>query len=299
MRRLIPFIVLMIVIPAKSAFPGYERRSEALQLYQEGLFQETGTGDLAMAEKLYASILDGYSDYRDLACVALYHLGLVEEKLGDYTAAEAHFRKIAQNYIDQTAVASQARAKLLQLQQDHKTPERQPATAHPPIPATVSAPVTIHAVPMTEPPQGRPLPVAESAEKSAPAPENAVRFGLGFNRLGGQMRLDIGPRLQWEAKIQQADEYLVAGVRSAFRLDPVAPGLPVRPYTGLEYDVILQGTDVAGGYRVGGFIGFELRAWDRVGIGADGGYFYQNLNGQDGKAIGTVLAGNFYMTYYF
>jgi hypothetical protein len=309
---LIATLAGLLVLPQLAA-ADTERRSEALQLYQEGLFQETGTGDLAMARRVYSSILENYNDYRDVSAVVLYHLGLVQEKLGDYAAAESCFRKIIIGYVDQTAVVQKATFKLSQVIQERSLPPGQvklqaeketdlllPAVAPTPAatpmaaatPQPAKTPVAVAAAVKTPTPKATP---AAKAQKDKPG-----YLGIGANLVGMQVRYLIpGKNILLEAKGQILDDGWLAGGRCALYFVPRSWYATLSPYVGVEYDLV-QRNDTGSGYRIGGCAGLEIFLGWHIGFAADCGYYYRNLpTGSGDRTIDNQLAGNAYFTYYF
>ncbi len=78
------------------------------------IYEEEVTGNLDKAVELYQNILKEYPDDRPVAAKALYHLGLVNEKMGKEKATE-YFSRLISTYPDQTEVVNLAKAKLAAL----------------------------------------------------------------------------------------------------------------------------------------------------------------------------------------
>ena len=78
------------------------------------IYEEEVTGNLDKAVELYLDILKKYPDDRPVAAKALYHLGLVNEKMGKQKASE-YFTRLVNTYPDQTEMVALAKAKLTAL----------------------------------------------------------------------------------------------------------------------------------------------------------------------------------------
>ena len=75
------------------------------------IYEEEVTGDLEKAAALYQDILKKYPDDRPVAAKALYHLGLVNEKMGMKKARD-YFTRLVNTYPDQTEMVILAKARL-------------------------------------------------------------------------------------------------------------------------------------------------------------------------------------------
>lgn len=75
------------------------------------IYEEEVTGNLDKAVVLYLDILKKFPDDRPVAAKTLYHLGLVNEKMGKQKANE-YFTRLVNTYPDQTEVVALAKAKL-------------------------------------------------------------------------------------------------------------------------------------------------------------------------------------------
>ncbi len=75
------------------------------------IYEEEVTGNLDKAVELYLDILKKYPDDRPVAAKTLYHLGLVNEKMGKQKASE-YFTRLVNTYPDQTEMVALAKAKL-------------------------------------------------------------------------------------------------------------------------------------------------------------------------------------------
>jgi len=78
------------------------------------MYEEEVTGNLDRAAALYLDILKKYPDDRPVSAKTLYHLGLVNEKMGKQKAGE-YFTRLVNTYPDQTEVVTLAKAKLAAL----------------------------------------------------------------------------------------------------------------------------------------------------------------------------------------
>ncbi|MCD4812876.1 tetratricopeptide repeat protein [bacterium] len=254
-----------------------ENRSAALQLYQEGLFQETGTGDLKMAIEIYTTLIKKYSDYSDISAVGHYHLGLAHEKLGNYPAAKKHYQTITRLYGKHKNIIQQAQNKLKQLSRrtaKRKTPVRDPI---PPLPDTPHSQI----------------PPVKSAAPSASGPQTKT-WGIGINYWGLHARYRTPDRLQLEIKAQSRAEDLLLGVRGAF----VSQTIPLAWTIGLEYDYVFN-TAVTSKYITGAYVGGEISLTQHLGWGGDIGYYYLNTQINSQKIIAMETAATIYLTWYF
>ncbi len=78
------------------------------------IYEEEVTGNLDKAVELYLDILKKYPNDRPVAAKALYHLGLVNEKMGKQKANE-YFTRLVNSYPDQTELVALAKTKLAAL----------------------------------------------------------------------------------------------------------------------------------------------------------------------------------------
>ena len=78
------------------------------------IYEEEVTGNLDKAVNLYLDILKKYPDDRPVAAKTLYHLGLVNEKMGKQKASE-YFTRLVKTYPDQTEMVALAKTKLASL----------------------------------------------------------------------------------------------------------------------------------------------------------------------------------------
>jgi Tol biopolymer transport system component len=78
------------------------------------IYEEEVTGNLNKAVDLYLGILKKHSDDRPVAAKTLYHLGLVNEKMGKQKASE-YFTRLVNTYPDQADMVALAKTKLASL----------------------------------------------------------------------------------------------------------------------------------------------------------------------------------------
>ncbi len=76
------------------------------------IYEEEVTGNLDKAVELYLNILKVYPNDRPVAAKSLYHLGLVNEKMGKQKASE-YFTRLVNSYPDQTEMVALAKTKLV------------------------------------------------------------------------------------------------------------------------------------------------------------------------------------------
>ncbi len=282
----VPLMLLVFLSSAAAAWPAYERRNEALQLYQEGLFQETGTGDLGAAQTLYRTLTEHYSDYRDIASVAWYHLGLVYEKQGRRQEAQVCFQTVSARYPDQALVLQQARQKL--------NVANKPA----PTPSPTVPPATPQAVPEV-PPAHIAAPASTPVAAPTPAPLPPTPWGVGVHYGGVHVQGRVSEQLWLEAEYHAVNPTRAFGLRALFPLDKKGTSSQSVTFLGgLEIDMLLENTPTVG-YRVGGFAGVEWRPWSRLGVEADLGYFYVNTRSTRPGSIRNDPGVHIGTTYYF
>jgi hypothetical protein len=85
-------------------------------LFQQALVKERADGDLRGAIQIYEQIAREFAADRALAAKALVQVGRCHEKLGNEEAQRA-YRRVVQEYADQTEMAREARGRLTALQQ--------------------------------------------------------------------------------------------------------------------------------------------------------------------------------------
>jgi Tol biopolymer transport system component len=86
----------------------------ASSLLTTAIYEEEVTGNLDKAVELFLDIIKKYPDDRPVAAKALYHLGLVNEKMGKQKASE-YFTRLVNSYPDQTELVALAKTKLAEL----------------------------------------------------------------------------------------------------------------------------------------------------------------------------------------
>jgi Tol biopolymer transport system component len=84
-------------------------------LFQQALVKERADGDLRGAIAIYERIAREFTGDRALAAKALVQMGRCHEKLGNEDAQRA-YRRVVQEYPDQTAMVAEARGRLTALQ---------------------------------------------------------------------------------------------------------------------------------------------------------------------------------------
>jgi Tol biopolymer transport system component len=105
------FLIIAFVFLAGSLSAQDNKASVALTA---AIYEEEVTGNLDKAVELYLDILNKYPDDRPVAAKALYHLGLVNEKMGKQKASE-YFTRLVNSYPDQTDMVALAKTKLAEL----------------------------------------------------------------------------------------------------------------------------------------------------------------------------------------
>src|SRR4030042_3445202 len=103
-------LILIIVLVFLTGYLAAQDNKASVQL-AAAIYEEEVTGNLDKAVELYLDILKNYPDDRPVAAKTLYHLGLVNEKMGKQKANE-YFTRLINNYPDQTEFVTLAKAKL-------------------------------------------------------------------------------------------------------------------------------------------------------------------------------------------
>ncbi|MCK5242998.1 hypothetical protein KAR34_11160 [bacterium] len=278
-KKIAAFILIQTLFLATLASAAYERRNEAMQLYQEGLLQETGIGEIAGAKKIYLNLINKYQDQTEILAAAFYRLGLMAEKSGQIAEARKYFNIIIERYAEQKKTFSQAQARLKQLVKPVEEPRRE---ARKPL--------------ITQIPRPQPL------------PESMNLTGIGINGAGINIlehaqggihfRFDLNHYLVLEAKVQYQNKRCVAGGRGYVFFEPISPQNTIRFYSGVEGDAIISQA-AEPGYIIGSFIGLELRPGKNIGIGGDIGYYYQKSIFPGHTEMLTMGNANLYVTLYF
>jgi Tol biopolymer transport system component len=107
--HLLLIIALLLLTGSVSA---QDKKPSAL--LAAAIYEEEVTGNLDKAVELFLDILKKYPDDRPVAAKTLYHLGLVNEKMGKQKASD-YFTRLINNYPDQTELVAMAKEKLAAL----------------------------------------------------------------------------------------------------------------------------------------------------------------------------------------
>jgi Tol biopolymer transport system component len=105
------FLIIAIVF-LNSSLSAQEKKA-SVQL-TTAIYEEEVTGNLDKAAELYLDILKKYPDDRPVAAKTLYHLGLINEKMGRQKASE-YFTQLIKTYPDQTDMVVLAKSRLAAL----------------------------------------------------------------------------------------------------------------------------------------------------------------------------------------
>ena len=105
------FLIIALMLLTGSLSAQDNRASVSLTA---AIYEEDVSGNLDKAVELYLNILKKYPDDRQVAAKTLYHLGLVNEKMGKQKANE-YFTRLVNTYPDQTEVVTLAKARLAAL----------------------------------------------------------------------------------------------------------------------------------------------------------------------------------------
>jgi len=105
------FLIIALMLLTGSLSAQDNRASVSLTA---AIYEEDVSGNLDKAVELYLNILKKYPDDRQVAAKTLYHLGLVNEKMGKQKANE-YFTRLVNTYPDQTEVVTLAKARLTAL----------------------------------------------------------------------------------------------------------------------------------------------------------------------------------------
>ena len=93
-------------------------------IFQKGLIQEEGEGNLKAAIDIYNSIVNDNNIDRNLRAKALLHVGICHEKLGSQNARKS-YQKLISEYSDQKDIVSLGREKLNGLKKVELTPKKE------------------------------------------------------------------------------------------------------------------------------------------------------------------------------
>ncbi|HBE40595.1 MAG TPA: hypothetical protein DDW27_05220, partial [Bacteroidales bacterium] len=91
------FLIIVFVFLTVSLSAQENKASVALAA---AIYEEEVTGNLDKAVNLYLDILKKYPNDRQVSAKTLYHLGLVNEKMGKQKASE-YFTRLVNTYPDQ------------------------------------------------------------------------------------------------------------------------------------------------------------------------------------------------------
>src|SRR4030042_1437379 len=103
-------LILIIVLVFLTGYLAAQDNKASVQL-AAAIYEEEVTGNLDKAVELYLDILKKYPDDRPVAAKTLYHLGLVNEKMGKQKASE-YFTRLVNTYPDQTEMVALAKERL-------------------------------------------------------------------------------------------------------------------------------------------------------------------------------------------
>jgi len=107
MKKYMFFIIAFVLLTGLLS----AQENKASASLTAAIYEEEVTGNIDKAVELYLDILKKYPNDRPVAAKTLYHLGLVNEKMGKQKASE-YFTRLVNSYPDQTELASMAKAKL-------------------------------------------------------------------------------------------------------------------------------------------------------------------------------------------
>ena len=93
------------------------------KVFQKGLIQEEGEGNLKAAIEIYNSIVNDNSVDRTLRAKALLHVGICHEKLGSQNARKS-YQKLISEYSDQKDIVSLGKEKLDGLKRVNAAPKK-------------------------------------------------------------------------------------------------------------------------------------------------------------------------------
>ncbi len=110
MKKYLVFIIAFVLLTELLS----AQDNKASSSLTAAIYEEEVTGNLDKAVELYLNILKVYPDDRPVAAKALYHLGLVNEKMGKQKANE-YFTRLVNTYPDQTEMVTLAKVKLAAL----------------------------------------------------------------------------------------------------------------------------------------------------------------------------------------
>ncbi len=282
-------MVVQFFVLASSGWAADSQRSQVFQQYQEGLFYETDIGNLALAQKAYQAVAQ-HSEYPELAAAAIYRLGLIHEKSGNIPAAKKAFYRIISEFDEQKSLVRQAETRLMHYVQKQVEIKSEPKKSVKTKPGIKPAPKRKH--------------LAQPAESKKPPPFQdpslAGKIGFGLSATTDQdlsihLRLAAAEQMMWEIFARSRANYWAGGMRGYYLTQPVAPGVPLRPYVGLALSL----EPSRSGYRFGVFVGTEYLVGGRLGLGLDGGYYYRKYEDEQRIIQEAVPRANLCATIYF
>ena len=94
------------------------------QLFQKGMIQEEGEGNLTEAIEIYNSMVNDVNVDRELRAKALLHVGICYEKLGNQNARKA-YQKLISEYSDQSDIVAMGRRNLNGLKKPDDIPKKE------------------------------------------------------------------------------------------------------------------------------------------------------------------------------
>lgn len=103
-------VLALIALMFLSCFVSAQENKASAAL-TAAVYEEEVRGNLDKAAELFLDILENYPDDRPVAAKALYHLGLIHEKMGKQKATE-YYTRLINNYPDQIEMVALARGKL-------------------------------------------------------------------------------------------------------------------------------------------------------------------------------------------
>ncbi len=95
--------------------PVFGQENRASVLLSEAIYEEEVSGNLTKAADLYLDLVKKFPDDRPVAAKALYHLGLLTEKMGQQKA-DQYFTRLVKNYPDQKELVALAKARLVKFE---------------------------------------------------------------------------------------------------------------------------------------------------------------------------------------
>lgn len=105
-KHILKYISIIIIVIINLAYT-----QSSLEIFQKGLYQENGAGNLEEAIKIYNSITNDEKADRSIRANSLLHIGLCYEKMGRQEAQKA-YQKVIDNYPEQTEAVKLANEKL-------------------------------------------------------------------------------------------------------------------------------------------------------------------------------------------